>query len=302
MSDEVALSSAFDDQAPGGLGESKAVSQSVGQQLRSAREAKGMAVAEVAKALKLSPRQVEALEADDWPSLPCKTIIRGFVRNDARLLNLNPDLLMSSLDGIEMPHASELEIISGTPVKLSSENNVDRRDYVRVFSGLLILVLAVVVTYFFPKEMWESTVAAFKAATQPNETVAEQVVVETPAPVAEPVAVDSLAPEPAALPEAQPDSSLSLPAPLDVPAQPVVTESNVLKFSFDQAAWVEVRDRNGEILLSQVNQAGSQRDVEGHPPFVLVIGNAGHVSLQYKGKPVDLSKRSKEDVARLSLE
>lgn len=302
MSDEVALSSVFDDQAPGGLGESNAVSQSVGQQLCSAREAKGMAVAEVARALKLSPRQVEALEADDWSSLPCKTIIRGFVRNYARLLNLNPDLLMSSLDGIEMPHAPELEIISGTPVKLSAENTVDRRDYVRVFSGLLILVLAVVVTYFFPKDMWESTVAAFKAATQPNETVAEQVVVEKPAPVAEPVVADPLAPEPAALPEAQPDSSMSSPAVVDAAVPLVATESNVLKFSFDRAAWVEVRDRNGQVLLSQLNQAGSQRDVEGLPPFAVVVGNASHVSLQYKGKPVDLSKRSKEDVARLSLE
>jgi cytoskeleton protein RodZ len=42
--------------------------------------------------------------------------------------------------------------------------------------------------------------------------------------------------------------------------------------------------------------------VEGQPPFTLVVGNAAHVALQYNGKSVDLSKRSKDDVARLTLD
>ena len=44
---------------------------SVGQQLRAAREARGLTVADVAKAIKLGPRQVVAIEADERPSLPC---------------------------------------------------------------------------------------------------------------------------------------------------------------------------------------------------------------------------------------
>ena len=84
---------------------------------------------------------------------------------------------------------------------------------------------------------------------------------------------------------------------------PSATAGNVLKFNFFKASWVEVRDRSGQIIFSQLSPAGSQRDIEGQPPFALVIGNAQHVSLQYKGQPVELSsKRSKDDVARLSLE
>lgn len=63
-----------------------------------------------------------------------------------------------------------------------------------------------------------------------------------------------------------------------------------------------MRDRTGQIIFSQLSQAGSQRDIEGQPPFVLVVGNAAHVTLQYKGKAIDLSKRSKDDVARLTLD
>ena len=78
--------------------------------------------------------------------------------------------------------------------------------------------------------------------------------------------------------------------------------ASVLKFSFAQPSWVEVRDRNGQIIFSKKNDGGTEREVEGQPPFAVIIGNAGHVTLQYKGKTVDLSKRSKEDVARLTLE
>ena len=52
----------------------------------------------------------------------------------------------------------------------------------------------------------------------------------------------------------------------------------------------------------QDNAAGSEREVEGQPPFSVVIGNSKHVTLQYKGTAVDLSKRSKDDVARVTVE
>lgn len=303
MSVETASSSVADDQVSAIVAEQAEAGQTVGQRLRTAREAKGMAVDEVARSLKLSPRQIVALEADDWPSLPCKTIIRGFVRNYARLLGLDPDPLMNLLEAIEMPQTPELEIVAGTPVNLSSESKADRRDYVRVFSGLLILAVAILVTYFFPKDVWESTVSAFNAALQPNESVVEPAVVEPAAPVPETTSapVDP-APEPLAVQDAPSETVESESVPAEPAVQVDTTVANVLKFSFDQAAWVEVRDRDGAILLSQLNQAGSQREVEGRPPFALVVGNASHVSVQYKGKPVDLSKRSKDDVARLSVE
>ena len=79
--------------------------------------------------------------------------------------------------------------------------------------------------------------------------------------------------------------------------------ANGLKFGFDPPSWVEVRDRSGQVIFSQFCSAGSQREIEGQPPFALVVGNSSHVTLLYNGKAVDLSKhRSKDDVARLTLE
>jgi cytoskeleton protein RodZ len=275
---------------------------SVGQQLQKARLAKGLTADEVAKALKLSPRQVVAMEDDNWSSLPCNTIIRGFVRNYARLLGLNADSLMGQLDTLTLPQGPELEVTVGTPVSMPAEGRVDRRDFARVLSGLLVLVLAVAAYFFFPQELWLSTLSALKTATQRDEVVIEKAPAEPEAanaPEAAPVQADAV---PAAVQPTAAPAAAAVPAPATTPSAPATTSANVLKFSFAQPSWVEVRDRSGQVIFSKKNDAGTAREVEGQPPFAVVIGNAGHVTLQYKGKAVDLSKRSKEDVARLTLE
>lgn len=267
----------------------------VGQQLRVARESKGLTLSDVARALKLSLRQVEALEAEDWPNLPGKTIIRGFVRNEARLLGLNPDALMSLLDTLDMPLAPELEMTTGAPVRIPQENRADRRDYVRVISGLIILCLAVAAVFLVPSDLWQSTLSALKVASQSNEVVVEN----EPASAVDKTITLGVAvapPETLVLPSvaAMPDSNLS-------PALPTASTS-ILRFSFTKPAWVEVRDRSGQIIFSKLSHAGSEQDIEGQPPFSLVVGNATYVTLEYQGKPVELSNRSKEDVSRLSIE
>ena len=270
---------------------------SVGQQLRAAREAKGMSLADVARALKLSTRQIEALEAENWTGLPGMTIIRGFIRNEARLFGLNSDLLMAELDKLNMPLVVDLELKSGTPVSIPGESAADRRDYVRVISGLIILGLAIAAFFLLPQDWWQSSMSALKALSQSNEAVVES----------EPVAsseeqVSTV--EPAVV--TQPDQSAISETPSEpVPpaaVDPVPASGNALKFSFTKPAWVEVRDRDGQIIFSRLNQPDTQQIVEGQPPFTLIVGNATYVTLEYKGNAVKLPNRSKDDVSRLSLE
>ena len=272
---------------------------SVGQQLRAAREAKGMSLADAARALKLGTRQIEALEAEDWSSLPGMTIIRGFIRNEARLLGLNPDHLMAELDKQKMPQVVDLELNVGTPVSIPSESAVDRRDYVWVFSGLIILGLAAAALFLLPQDWWQSTVSAFRAVLQSNEAVVEHEPVVSPEKkvgTAELPVVAQPQPEQSGVPEAP--SNTVPPAAVD----PVPVLGNALKFSFAKPAWVEVRDRDGRIIFSRLSQAGSQQIVEGQPPYSLIVGNATYVTLEYKGNAVKLPNRSKDDVSRLSLE
>jgi cytoskeleton protein RodZ len=84
---------------------------------------------------------------------------------------------------------------------------------------------------------------------------------------------------------------------------PVASDGrNRITLRFEKASWVEVRGGDGRILTSQLNAAGTTRIVEGEPPFSLVVGNSRHVHLSYGGRPIDLARHARLDVARLSLE
>jgi cytoskeleton protein RodZ len=77
-------------------------------------------VPEVAQSLKLAPRQVAAIESEDWGALPGNTMIRGFVRNYARVLNLDADALMRGLDATRMQRTLQLEASAGTSSHLAT--------------------------------------------------------------------------------------------------------------------------------------------------------------------------------------
>jgi cytoskeleton protein RodZ len=70
---------------------------------------------------------------------------------------------------------------------------------------------------------------------------------------------------------------------------------------FGEAAWVQIRDSSGRVVHSGMNPAGSSVEVNGKAPFYLVVGNAEHVSVNYKGQLVDLKPFTAVNVARLTL-
>lgn len=59
-----------------------------GQQLQTARIKAGLSVQEVASQLRLSEKQILALESNQFEQLPEPPIVRGFIRNYAKLLKL----------------------------------------------------------------------------------------------------------------------------------------------------------------------------------------------------------------------
>ena len=72
-----------------------------GARLRAARQAQGMGVEDVASALNLERRTVEALEAEAMEALPGGPFVRGYVRAYARLVGLDGDALADRLnDGL----------------------------------------------------------------------------------------------------------------------------------------------------------------------------------------------------------
>ena len=72
----------------------------------------------------------------------------------------------------------------------------------------------------------------------------------------------------------------------------------------DRPSWVEITQADGRVLLTGLLEPGSERRLGNpQPPLQLVIGNASTVTLEYRGKAVDLQRHVRaNDLARLSLE
>ena len=79
-----------------------------GAALAAARQAQNLSVADAARQLRLSVSQVEALEAGAFEKLPGTIFVHGFTRNYARLLKLDADALLRSVD-LTLPSAPVTE-------------------------------------------------------------------------------------------------------------------------------------------------------------------------------------------------
>ena len=85
-------------------------------------------------------------------------------------------------------------------------------------------------------------------------------------------------------------------------SEPRKLGEHLLRFKFAQDSWVEVRDRSGRKIFSQLNPAGTEQAVGGTPPFKLIVGNANGVDLSHNEQPVNLVPYISVDVARLTVE
>lgn len=273
---------------------------SVGERLRQARESRGLSTVELAEMLKLSARQVEALESSDWTKLPGHTFIRGFVRNYARAMQLDADSLLPDLE-VPAQATPRLDLPQNATAIMPDAGRAKKRDYAAVLGGVVLVALAVVAYYVVPQDLWMSK--------EPPAEAAAKDAAAAPAPLFPPgtTPADAEARTDAAAGASSPANPPAVTAAASpepaVPAAPAaVSDGKGLRFTFTQPSWVEVRDKSGQIVFSQLNAAGSQHEVTGVPPFALIVGNAAHVTVHYQGRVIDLQPRSKDDVARVTVE
>ncbi len=278
-----------------------------GSRLKSAREAAGLSLDQVAQQLKLAPRQVRALEDEDFAQLPGRTFARGFVRNYARLLNLDGDHLLSMLP--DAAHAPALEapalqptgaMIAELPTASTPKPNFTR--------WLIPLVLVACIVGAAAYEWYRGGLspqgdASSSAAPEPLHAPAaptrgrelpNPVATDKPASEAAPASMGDGSADVAAALVAAPSSVSPAPAPAAVPPA-------ALLLGYRGPSWTEIRDRDGQVLIARLVAAGSEQAIRGTPPFDIVIGNAHQVTLVYRDNPVDLSRYTRQNVARLRL-
>lgn len=286
----------------------------VGQRLASARQAKGLSLDYVAEKLKLSVHQVEAIEAEDFSHLPAPVFVRGFVRNYARLVGLDPSSLLVALEMEQKP--TEQLTAPSEGVQLEGSR---MRKWLLVPLLLLILFLTLVAALYAWLSQGEDALVPLQESVQTQFPTAEVVPVPLPAapvaPAAAPVEppatsttpVDAVPAQPEAGPAGQPVAATaqaaaptSPPSVQPQPAKPAPSGS-VLRFRVEDDAWIQVVDGAGQ-RFSRLVRAGSTETLRGTPPFKLVVGNAAQVKLDYNDHAIDLAPFIGDKVARLTLE
>ena len=284
--------------ARGGVPEPEAFG--AGAQLKAAREAAGLSLDQVAQQLKLAPRQVRALEEENFGMLPGRTFTRGFMRNYARLLNLDPDLLVAHLP--DAAHAPSLESpplhSTGTTMAELPTAHARAPSFGR---WLIPLVLVASIVAAAGYEWYRGRPAGVAAPPRSAETAPPAAPNTSTTPLPNPVAPDSGAPAPAAPPatsgQSAPDGTAQ---PASAP-QAAGAADAVLVVRYEGPSWTEIRDSAGRMLISRLVDADSVEPFDGAPPFSIVIGNARAVTLVYRGQPVDLTPYTRLNVARLVL-
>ena len=258
-----------------------------GRMLAQLRAERALSIADVAQRLKYGARQIEALEAEEFDKLPGATFVRGMVRGYAKLLDTDPQPMLAELEQRYVPGEIDLDLRDkGIPFARSGKRGT--RAY---------LALSVVVLIVLAGVLYEWRAGAFPWAGSAPDTPPPQEQSEAP-PVAQPVAP----PAEAEVPAAPSNNVAKAPAAqVQKPSGGSASEGRV-RLEFDRESWVEIRDRDGKTLMSQLNPAGSRKVVLGRPPLSLVIGNGAAVRLTFNDRPIDLKPYIQIEVARLTLD
>jgi cytoskeleton protein RodZ len=276
-----------------------------GAMLAAAREEMNLSVSEVARHLKLSPAQVEALEEGAYERLPGRVFVRGFLRNYAKLLGVDPQPLLRRIEH-EMPQPSVEEEPPAAPEAVMPTGERSRWP---LYVGIAATIVAALAAYEFGFNNPPPGESPPSADGSRSEPAAGSETASPPAASAQGASAKSLpigaAPQ---LPAAGTASAATGPLPSthvqagSAAAAKVQPGERELFFRFEQESWVEVRDRDNKVIFSKLNRAGSEERVAGTPPLKLVVGNARGVRLNMDDQAVDLSPHIKVAVARLTLE
>ena len=308
--------------------------QSPGTQLAARREALGLTLERVAEQLKISPRQILAIESDNHSSFHSQSIFRGFVRAYAKVLKMDSDGLMSVLPN-DAPNMTRLMPVRNSVPTPFSESRAPFKSgrnshatWMMIAIGTVILLIAVLmgqkmgwlpalpksITQKFekPPAPASASAPASVVAAKPDNSPATATAlvdgkektkqIELPAvDVSSQLASQSVA-APAA---AAPDGTNAVPVPTEgaseTPVAAAASSGNVLVLKAREESWIELRRANGSVLYKGTIPAGGSETIEIAEPVQLTLGNGPGVDATMRGTPLEIPVDKYSKVVRLSL-
>lgn len=310
---------------------------SAGELLRRYREAAGLHVDTLAASLKVPVRKLQALEHDQHDQLTDAVFARALASSVCRTLKVDAQPVLERLPQTHAPrlvHDHEgLNAPFRAPGDGAAPGWVDHLTK-PVFLAVYALLLGALVLVFLPKARTDDAVVAKTdtAAPAPMTTAALVPVatgIELPAavspdtvPVPQPAATGSgtpaapsttasrsantagttTAPAPASPTAASTTSvSTAAAAPAAAASAAVPVANGVVVFRTTGPSWVEVTDSRGTTTLRRLMAAGESAGASGTLPLAVTIGSVNATSVQVRGKPFDLARFSRDNVARFEV-
>jgi len=295
--------------------------QGPGAQLTQARERWGMSREQVAGTLRLPDRVIAALEQDHYEDLPPPAFVRGYISGYARLVGLDAPTLIAAC---EMRGCGDPALAAKRSLSLrkgGGETLLRWGSY-----AVLAAFLGSAMLYWTGTE--DSSAVPLALPGAPPETATPTSNAGTPASpallaargsaTANPTGIAVTAPTAYGSPTTlaagstatlAPASALAS-APIEGPATPgsdatatiPAAEWPTLELKFSADSWLAVRDANGNKLAWETVKAGSTRQLQGHPPLKVVLGNAEAVRISFQGEPFDPTPFTIGRMARFSVE
>jgi cytoskeleton protein RodZ len=285
----------------------------VGRQLREERIRQGLSVSDVSKHLHLSGMLVGDLESGRLDRLAA-LYRRGYVRNYAGLLGLDPQALLAELQAEEPPQLREVLPGSQRARKLDH--------YLKVATYLLVTTVIVPPLIFIYvqsgsrmverdpvalSEPVETSDAASSSEQRIARRIARALALEEPAAGEQSTQASHVAAS--ALPLAPPRPLREVEAApsgtepgivADDDAQPSLEVNLVARLLED--SWVEISDANGTRLEYDLLRAGHERHYRGLPPFRILLGRASAVELLLDGQLLEYAGHDRGGVVQLELQ
>ncbi|HEY0395560.1 MAG TPA: RodZ domain-containing protein [Candidatus Elarobacter sp.] len=223
----------------------------LGEEFRSAREARGLTLSDVAEQIHIRSVYLNAIENEDWKAIGAPVYVRGFIRTYARFLALDGEDAIARFNAAapqERPPASAVL------ADFEDENERSGPSLWVLLGGLVAVALVAFVVY----EYWQYA----KGGDRPV-----PVAVATPAAQPATASAGSQAPVASAAPK----------------ATPAAGAHHQLAIRLTQRSWLRV-SVDGVTKLEGIYPAGTARTFTGTAADVRA-GNAGGVSVGVNGRP-----------------
>ena len=289
-----------------------------GHLLRQAREEHGLSQKEAARDLHLTSKIINAIEEDDFELIPSFVFARGYIRSYARHVGLDGQALVAEFDAAYgVPNNSAKPM---STIRKGGQQSKPGDTWVKLISIVFVIGLIAASIVWWQSQNGSqmlSQLASVAVEAPAGETVVEDI-------DADDANLDLLllatndsevdATVPAA--EQTLESEVAASEPVDDAAVEVAKEQTSkvadvvvllpnqaqLVMVFDKDCWVEIKDGNGKMILSDLYSAGDTIEQVVTAPIEVLLGrSSGVATMTFDGQAIDLKPHTRKDIARLTL-